>query len=164
MQERSRRGSKRYNYEGAVVSDPSTWKVTNRGKTHSYPVFNPKVGTEFTALVFDIVRKLQKMGGEGNAPKKIKKRHDLFIFHLLFLRGVVNNHNLYFPYSSALADFGLLLSMSAVFLVVYPTHMYVTEVYLATSETHFLFMAFKYCFGCLHLVLLPMVRRTAMQC
>ncbi len=54
--------------------------------------------------------------------------------------------------------------MSAVFLVVYPTHMYVTEVYLATSETHFLFMAFKYCFGCLHLVLLPMVRRTAMKC
>ncbi len=60
--------------------------------------------------------------------------------------------------SSVLADFGLLFSMTAVFLIVYPTHMYVAEMYLATTETHFLFMAFKYCFGCLHLVLLPLVR------
>ena len=55
-------------------------------------------------------------------------------------------------------DFGMLFSFSIVFLVVYPTHMYVVEVYLATQETHFLFMAFKYCFGCLHLVLVPLVR------
>ncbi len=79
-QERSRRGSKRYNYEGTVVSDPSTWKVTNRGKTYSYPVSNPKVGTEFTALVFDIVRKLQKMRVEFTQ-KNQKKNYDLFIFH-----------------------------------------------------------------------------------
>ena len=72
-QERSRRGSKRYNYEGAVVSDPSTWKATNRGKTYSYPVSNPKVGTEFTALVFDIVRKLQKMRVEFTQKKSKEK-------------------------------------------------------------------------------------------
>lgn len=52
-------------------------------------------------------------------------------------------------------DFMLLAWFSAVFIVCYSTHMYVVEVYLATQETHFAFMAFKHCFGCLHLVLLP---------
>jgi hypothetical protein len=52
-------------------------------------------------------------------------------------------------------DFGVIASFTAVLLVVYPTHMYITEVYLATIDTHFAFMAFKYCFGCMHLVLLP---------
>jgi hypothetical protein len=49
----------------------------------------------------------------------------------------------------------MIFMFSVVLLVTYVTHMYVVEVYLASAETHFLFMALKYCFGCLHLVLLP---------
>lgn len=52
-------------------------------------------------------------------------------------------------------EFSLIVIFISIFLVTYPTHMYVTEVYLASIETHFAFMAFKYCFGCLHLVALP---------
>merc|ERR1712117_663612 len=58
--------------------------------------------------------------------------------------------------SSPLLDFLLLSTLSVVFVVTYVTHMYVVEVYLARPDTHFLFMALKYCFGCLHLVLLPL--------
>ena len=54
-------------------------------------------------------------------------------------------------------DFLLLSTLSVVFVVTYVTHMYVVEVYLAHVETHFHFMALKYCFGCLHLVLLPIL-------
>ncbi len=74
------------------------------------------------------------------------------------VRGLVSIISLsYFSFncSSCLLDFGLIFSFSLVFLITYPTHMYIVEVYLATVETHFAFMAFKYCFGCLHLVLLP---------
>ena len=41
-------------------------------------------------------------------------------------------------------------------MVTYVTHMYVVEVYLARADTHFHFMALKYCFGCLNLVLIPL--------
>ena len=58
--------------------------------------------------------------------------------------------------SSPLLDFLLLSTLSVVFVVTYVTHMYVVEVYLARADTHFHFMALKYCFGCLHLVLLPL--------
>ncbi len=54
-------------------------------------------------------------------------------------------------------EFFLIGTFSVVFLVTYVTHMYVVEVYLASMETHFLFMALKYCFGCLHLVILPVI-------
>ena len=33
--------------------------------------------------------------------------------------------------------------------------MYITEEYLANVHSMFVFMAFKYCYGCLHVVLLP---------
>ena len=57
---------------------------------------------------------------------------------------------------SPLLEFLLISTLSVVFLVTYVTHMYVVEVYLARADTHFHFMALKYCFGCLHLVLLPL--------
>jgi len=35
--------------------------------------------------------------------------------------------------------------------------MYVVEVYLGNIKTQFAFMSFKYCFGCMHLVLSPIL-------
>ena len=35
--------------------------------------------------------------------------------------------------------------------------MYVTEEYLANAQSMFVFMSFKYCYGCLHLILLPFI-------
>jgi len=58
--------------------------------------------------------------------------------------------------SHPILDFLLLSTLSVVFVVTYVTHMYLVEVYFATSHTHFHFMALKYCFGCLNLVLIPL--------
>ena len=35
--------------------------------------------------------------------------------------------------------------------------MYVTEVYIANVQSMFVFMAFKYCYGALHIVFLPFI-------
>lgn len=35
--------------------------------------------------------------------------------------------------------------------------MYVTEEYMANVQSMFVFMSFKYCYGCLHLILLPFI-------
>lgn len=59
--------------------------------------------------------------------------------------------------SSLVLDCSIIFGFSIVFVVFYPTHMYISEVYLADIGSLFAFMAFKYCFGCLHLILLPLL-------
>lgn len=42
-------------------------------------------------------------------------------------------------------------------MIIYPVQMYVTEEYMANVQSMFVFMSFKYCYGCLHLILLPFI-------
>ena len=56
-----------------------------------------------------------------------------------------------------LSDCAVLTGFTVVFIVIYPVQMYVTEVYIANVQSMFVFMAFKYCYGALHIVLLPFI-------
>jgi len=70
---------------------------------------------------------------------------------------ILPHSSLHIPFSATfLLDFLLIACFSVVFVVAYPAHMYVAETYLATVDTHFAFMAVKYCLGCVHLVLTPL--------
>ena len=48
-----------------------------------------------------------------------------------------------------------LIGFTIIFLIIYPVQMYITEEYLANGQSMFVFMAFKYCYGGLHIVLVP---------
>ena len=56
-----------------------------------------------------------------------------------------------------LSDCAVITGFTVVFVVIYPVQMYVTEVYIANVQSMFVFMSFKYCYGCLHIVLLPFI-------
>ena len=56
-----------------------------------------------------------------------------------------------------LSDCAVITGFTVVFIVIYPVQMYVTEVYIANVQSMFVFMAFKYCYGALHIVLLPLI-------
>lgn len=58
---------------------------------------------------------------------------------------------------TSLADCGVTIGFTLVFIIVYPVQMYVTEEYIANVQSMFVFMAFKYCYGSLHIVLIPFV-------
>ena len=57
--------------------------------------------------------------------------------------------------STGLSDCGVITAFTFVFLIIYPVQMYVTEEYLV-HESIFVFMSFKYCYGCLHLIFVPL--------
>jgi len=61
------------------------------------------------------------------------------------------------PKSQGLSDCAVITGFTVVFIVIYPVQMYVTEVYIANVQSMFVFMAFKYCYGALHIVLLPLI-------
>ena len=56
-----------------------------------------------------------------------------------------------------MSDCAVITGFTVVFVVIYPVQMYVTEVYIANVQSMFVFMSFKYCYGCLHIVLLPFI-------
>ena len=57
--------------------------------------------------------------------------------------------------SHGLSDCGVVTAFTITFLTIYPVQMYFTEEYQWFNESIFIFMSFKYCYGCLHLVLVP---------
>ena len=58
--------------------------------------------------------------------------------------------------SSSCLECIIIFGFSLIFIVFYPTHMYITEVYFASIKTLFPFMLIKYCFGCAHLIVCPL--------
>ena len=50
----------------------------------------------------------------------------------------------------------IIFCFSIIFLTIYPTAMYITEVYFATTESLFPFMLLKYCIGSLQLIISPL--------
>ena len=50
----------------------------------------------------------------------------------------------------------IIFCFSIIFLTVYPTNMYITEMYFANTKTIFLFMLMKYCVGSLQLIISPL--------
>jgi hypothetical protein len=59
--------------------------------------------------------------------------------------------------SSVCVDCSIIFFFTFVFVGIYPVQMYVSEVYIAEEQSMFVYMSFKYCYGCLHLILIPFV-------
>ena len=49
----------------------------------------------------------------------------------------------------------MIISFTLVFLVTYPLHMYIAELYLEDND--FVFLIAKYCIGFLYVILIPMI-------
>ena len=56
----------------------------------------------------------------------------------------------------ACVECAIIFGFTLIFLGIYPTAMYITEIYFGTVETMFPFIFFKYVVGCLHLIALPL--------
>ena len=56
---------------------------------------------------------------------------------------------------SACLDCSIVVGFTLIFMVFYPTYMYVTEVYFGTVKDIFPYMFIKYVVGCLHLIACP---------
>ena len=52
-------------------------------------------------------------------------------------------------------DCSIVVGFTLIFMVFYPTHMYITEVYFGTVKDIFPYMFIKYVVGCLHLIAVP---------
>ena len=49
----------------------------------------------------------------------------------------------------------MVVGFTLIFVIFYPTHMYVTEVYFGSVKDIFPYMFIKYVVGCLHLIATP---------
>ena len=82
-------------------------------------------------------------------------------YHHTEILGLIHHLNLFFSSDDEVKgntnclDCSIVVGFTLIFMVFYPTHMYITEVYFGTVKDIFPYMFIKYVVGCLHLIAVP---------
>ena len=82
-------------------------------------------------------------------------------YHHTEIIGLIHHLNLLCPSDDEVKgntnclDCSIVVGFTLIFMVFYPTHMYITEVYFGTVKDIFPYMFIKYVVGCLHLIAVP---------